>query len=251
MSTPSRRRNHSLASCEPCRKSKTRCDHRKPICASCQRRGLQCWYHPAPMTKQRNSQRPTISTPPGSNRVVQNEVSSSANSPSTGTPMFHIWPFLSADPNDSASRVLITGGHNYNIKAHDEHLTTIEDIVSQLKLLPVIKKESTIALVPKPLVLQLITSIRIGLADSGYIMEETPHQISVNHGSQLADDILRSSSSEVVTTPDLDLGAFCALFTGANLRIETLGLLYTMAARSSLYTEGHGHDRYQDDGFTR
>lgn len=114
MSTPSRRRNHSLASCEPCRKSKTRCDHRKPICASCQRRGLQCWYHPAPMTKQRNSQRPTISTPPGSNRVVQNEVSSSANSPSTGTPMFHTWPFLSADPNDSASRVLITGGHGHD-----------------------------------------------------------------------------------------------------------------------------------------
>ncbi|KAJ5246293.1 hypothetical protein N7468_001276 [Penicillium chermesinum] len=49
------RRNGQLSSCEPCRKSKLRCDHKRPICGRCARRRLseqQCHYHPAPMAKQ-------------------------------------------------------------------------------------------------------------------------------------------------------------------------------------------------------
>jgi hypothetical protein len=51
------RRNGKLLSCEPCRKSKLRCDHLMPSCARCQRRGIasQCIYHPAPMTRRRTS----------------------------------------------------------------------------------------------------------------------------------------------------------------------------------------------------
>ncbi|KAJ5273662.1 hypothetical protein N7478_008787 [Penicillium angulare] len=49
------RRNGQLSSCEPCRRSKLRCDHKRPICGRCTRRRLsqqQCHYHPAPMAKQ-------------------------------------------------------------------------------------------------------------------------------------------------------------------------------------------------------
>ncbi|PWY88198.1 chromatin structure remodeling complex protein RSC3 [Aspergillus heteromorphus CBS 117.55] len=51
MSAP--RRNGQLSSCEPCRKSKLRCDHSTPTCLRCTRRGRSelCVYHPAPMTK--------------------------------------------------------------------------------------------------------------------------------------------------------------------------------------------------------
>ena len=48
------RRNGQLSSCEPCRKSKLRCDHGRPICGRCARRRLsqqQCHYHPAPMAR--------------------------------------------------------------------------------------------------------------------------------------------------------------------------------------------------------
>lgn len=47
------RRNGQLSSCEPCRKSKLRCDHSSPVCGRCVRRGQQdlCMYHPAPMTR--------------------------------------------------------------------------------------------------------------------------------------------------------------------------------------------------------
>ena len=54
MSAP--RRNGLLSSCEPCRKSKLRCDHTLPVCQRCvaHRRAQQCTYHPCPLTKGRS-----------------------------------------------------------------------------------------------------------------------------------------------------------------------------------------------------
>lgn len=47
------RRNGKLQSCEPCRKSKLRCDHTTPSCGRCVRRkrAEQCVYHPSPLTQ--------------------------------------------------------------------------------------------------------------------------------------------------------------------------------------------------------
>lgn len=56
MATP--RRNGQLSSCEPCRTSKLRCDHTSPICGRCERRGLHCTYHPAPLTQPLTGIRP-------------------------------------------------------------------------------------------------------------------------------------------------------------------------------------------------
>lgn len=51
MSAP--RRNGQLSSCEPCRKSKLRCDHNVPVCNRCASRKLRdsCIYHPSPMSR--------------------------------------------------------------------------------------------------------------------------------------------------------------------------------------------------------
>lgn len=54
MMTDRVRRNGQLSACEPCRKSKLRCDHSRPICGRCARRRRteqQCHYHPAPTAK--------------------------------------------------------------------------------------------------------------------------------------------------------------------------------------------------------
>ncbi|KAL6886771.1 hypothetical protein GGI43DRAFT_418340 [Trichoderma evansii] len=59
MMTDRVRRNGQLSACEPCRKSKLRCDHSRPVCGRCARRRLseqQCHYHPAPMAKQTTPQ---------------------------------------------------------------------------------------------------------------------------------------------------------------------------------------------------
>ncbi|PYH92282.1 FAD dependent oxidoreductase superfamily [Aspergillus ellipticus CBS 707.79] len=50
---PRMRHNGQPQACEPCRKSKIRCDHESPQCSRCALRGLDCVYHPAPMTKRR------------------------------------------------------------------------------------------------------------------------------------------------------------------------------------------------------
>ncbi|EED23993.1 FAD dependent oxidoreductase superfamily [Talaromyces stipitatus ATCC 10500] len=56
MSTETRRRqNGQPQACEPCRKSKIRCDHKSPNCSRCVLRNLNCVYHPAPMTKHKSS----------------------------------------------------------------------------------------------------------------------------------------------------------------------------------------------------
>lgn len=48
-----RRRNGLLSSCEPCRKSKLRCDHQRPVCERCITRGQEtrCFYHPSPSSQ--------------------------------------------------------------------------------------------------------------------------------------------------------------------------------------------------------
>ncbi|KAJ5287250.1 hypothetical protein N7478_002936 [Penicillium angulare] len=47
------RRNGQLSSCEPCRRSKLRCDHARPYCSRCVRRNRsqKCYYHPSPSTR--------------------------------------------------------------------------------------------------------------------------------------------------------------------------------------------------------
>lgn len=47
------RRNGKLQSCEPCRKSKLKCDHVVPACGRCVKRGRvsQCVYHPNPLSR--------------------------------------------------------------------------------------------------------------------------------------------------------------------------------------------------------
>ncbi|KAJ5094506.1 hypothetical protein N7456_010367, partial [Penicillium angulare] len=216
-----------------------------------------------PQTKQRTLRTSILSTPSESTNVVESEYPSTANGrfhPAeafpTGARKLLNWPFISAESNEPVSQALISGHHKCHTKAHDDSLATIEDIASQLKFLPIIEKRlheyysfSQVALVPRPIISQLLSSIRTGLKASGYIEEDGVDEVSLSHISQLARELLRSSSSELAVTANLDLEAFCALFSEKNLRIETLGLIYTMAARSSLYVFTHGQDEYQDGGF--
>lgn len=47
-----KRKNGRPSSCEPCRIAKLRCDHTRPVCGRCSRKGKPngCVYHPAPLT---------------------------------------------------------------------------------------------------------------------------------------------------------------------------------------------------------
>lgn len=130
----------------------------------------------------------------------------------------------------------------HDSKAYEAHLSTMKEIVSQLTYLPVIEKcirqyysSKHNALVPKPVVLHLLETLRTDLVSSGYILSEKGQRVELGNISEISETVLLSSSTEVVITPSLDLHGFSALFCGANLRVETIGLLYTMAARASAF----------------
>ncbi|RAK83303.1 hypothetical protein BO79DRAFT_241300 [Aspergillus costaricaensis CBS 115574] len=248
MATPTTRRNRTLASCEPCRERKTRCDHGKPVCASCRRRGFdsRCYYHPAPLTKIRSAsaQRLAVPTPSQPTIAAPSWSSSSAIHPrrsAAGPPKFHTWPFMSTvSDSGNLPDTPLPGSHDR--KAYEAHLATMKEIVSQLRYLPVIEKclhqyyaAKHNSLVPKPVVLHLLNALRTDLVSSGYILEETGDRVELGDISRLSESILLSSSTEVIITASLDLHGFLALFSGPNLRVETLGLLYTMAARASAF----------------
>lgn len=248
------RRNHSLASCEPCRRGKVRCDHEKPVCASCRRRSResQCWYHPAPMTKSgspRSTLQAHLSSTTSGSRVIE-RVNASENT-SVAAPNFHSWPFMFNDSKSPISPASTLGA--LDTKTQDEYLTNMEEIISSIKFLPAIEKHfrayfsfSQGALVQGPIILELARLVRASLESSGLVTEETAELTCFQSNDRLAQDMLRSSSSEVVLSPFLNLEEFCALFWGKNLRVETLGLLYALAARSHLYRYS---DNDRDDDF--
>ncbi|PLN78605.1 hypothetical protein BDW42DRAFT_202006 [Aspergillus taichungensis] len=230
MSVPTTRRNRSLAS----------------FCASCRRRGLdsRCYYHPAPLTKNRSAVRLPAPTLPRPNLATSSWSRNNAKCCQThpgrsaaGPPKFHTWPFMST-VSDALPKTPTPGSHG--TKAYAAHLATMQEIMSQLRYLPVIVKclrqyysSKYNALVPKPVVLRLLETLRADLVSSGHIVREEGERVELGNISEISELVLLSSSTEVVITPSLDLHGFAALFCGANLRVETIGLLYTMAARAS------------------
>ncbi|KAJ5651252.1 uncharacterized protein N7484_004975 [Penicillium longicatenatum] len=78
------RRNGQPSSCEPCRRSKLRCDHARPHCTRCVRRNIsrKCYYHPSPMTQGAESYAVTLLTPQ-STRPNDTAATSSAFTPFT------------------------------------------------------------------------------------------------------------------------------------------------------------------------
>lgn len=130
----------------------------------------------------------------------------------------------------------------------------MKEIVSQLKYLPIIEKYlhqyysfKQNVLVPKAIVLHLVETLRKDLVSSGHILGETDERVELGNVSEISEAVLRSSSTEVVIAPSLDLHGFLALFCGTNLRVETIGLFYAMAARASLFFVDRDEDK--DDEF--
>lgn len=135
-------------------------------------------------------------------------------------------------------------------KAYEAHLATMKEIVSQLRYLPAIEKclhqyysSKHNGLVPKLVVLHLLETLRTDLVSSGHILGEKGDRVELGDISEISETVLLSSSTEVVINPSSDLQEFLALFCGANLRVETIGLLYTMAARASAFFVGHDEDK--------
>lgn len=261
MSNATRRRNGALASCEPCRRGKTRCDHQKPKCGTCQRRGLaeQCWYHTAPLTKARVRRVPespignsSPATPqdverqrrPDSAGIRVNVRGAASSQTLSSTPQ--TWPFIPDTATGPAAQPPVY--FPYGESCFDDHLNITKDLVSNLKYIKDVETYfNEVGTWPMVMILKLISVLRECPEFIAFLSHlQNGNDEAVN---QYAKDVLQRSSAPVTLTSTSTLEDFCLQYCGPNLRIETVGLLYSIGAQSAMHQVTH--DRMKQDRFTQ
>jgi hypothetical protein len=254
--TSATRRNGRLASCENCRRRKNRCDHTRPVCNRCQIRGLAstCFYHPAPLTRLHAvgavgeaqitlmdlgpiATETTIDCPPPfDNRHAQHRSSLP-------------WPSVASDAHDPGFRLPGLGASPAAI--HAEHVAVLVEMLVQLQHLDMIEKllneyyaHSPAVLVPGALVLPAISALRT--RGVGMPSPSPPGMVeSGDMNLQIAESIVQSTSATIEIDSTCTPTKFCASYTGQNLRLEAVGLIFALAGRSCLL--GHSKDNSRDE----
>lgn len=223
----------------------------RPVCGRCQHRGIieKCFYHPAPLTKPRG----TGSLRPGATNKV-------------GTPQIVLGthgPVVVDDNSDEPIHFALRAGNESesdvrNSQFQDPEANLRRQVSETLKLLEPLRHveeiaqlveyyvvSSQVALVPAP-IMRYATSTLL----------ETAREVSSLRGNgtnadaltDFASAVLYHTSSPVVVHPDLEYEAFVDMFTGKHLRLEMLGLIYTIAARSRVYR--HPRSAVRHDSIT-
>lgn len=201
------RRNGRIASCEPCRKRKLACDHKRPICIRCEQRGLasQCFYHPALLTRlhrpsgpstQQQGLQPRQQQYP---REARQQEQPFEQAETRVTHEAEVEPAMDATPAVA--------------KSFTTNVAVVAEAVEQLRYLPYIQpflseycRSSQASLVPGPIILAAGASLPLlnGKSASG----ESTH---------LATRMLSQLSEPLVINEHLDVNAFLALWTGDSL----------------------------------
>ncbi|KAJ5467749.1 transcriptional regulator family: Fungal Specific TF [Penicillium sp. IBT 31633x] len=239
--SPATRRNGTLQSCEPCRRSKQRCDHERPICRRCTTKRIsdKCFYHPAPMTRRRRSD----TTIPG---VVPSRLTSQpTSSPGSGS-LGSGRTFMPLEPASalpgylgSTSYSAVLAEHRNEIPFEPEESTdastglVIEpvepgrlqsgvDVLQFLHshkvcnmLIPRDYVRTCNTALPKLVMDQILRSVQQifdGLAD------DPTAQLQ-----ELAYQVFQNTSRPMRTHRSMSFEEYCSSFTGRNLRWEALG----------------------------
>ncbi|KAL4884575.1 hypothetical protein BJY04DRAFT_168101 [Aspergillus karnatakaensis] len=244
---PAIRRNGLLQSCEPCRKSKLKCDHGRPICGRCIAKSItqRCFYHPAPMTKvdvgnghaqnqskRRRTDSSTSSTPPPSTapsiqytRPDQPSVTPGYLGSTSFSAVFSEHRTDIALEEDSA---LSSGAL---AKSHDR--LRLESGLEVLKFL----YRSPIC----DILIRRFYDGHLGAAVSWILMESVLISIqktfeSLERGRNLETQlrelvlrVFRSSAHPLTSHAAMTVEEYCASFTGPNLRWEVIGLVLATA----------------------
>ncbi|KAB8202708.1 hypothetical protein BDV34DRAFT_146563 [Aspergillus parasiticus] len=228
------RRNGKRGSCEPCRKSKIKCDHEFPICRRCQYRGMttNCIYHPAPMTRPESRRHRRHHDPQRLSQLIASPTARLGNRDSI-TEDIQVYqggsvPQASGiyEANSPSCSPTILDICNTDIQQGSTLLKRLNNISALTKLAErYIRSQSHMIPVPAFLAQTTIASL-----------EEDPSIEKMSTRDQLARSILitgntcRELELDVYTSPN----TFCKMFTGPALRWEALGLLFTWAALALL-----------------
>ncbi|KAL3453951.1 hypothetical protein BJX65DRAFT_80567 [Aspergillus insuetus] len=241
-SIPAVRRNGLLQSCEPCRKSKLKCDHGRPVCGRCiaKNRTQGCFYHPAPMTKQ--------ATASQTRPVKRPRTESSNSSPSSvsaaefsGLRVPSQPPSVTPGYLGSTSFSAVFSEHRTDISFEEDNAANSGALAKPLdrfrlqSALEVLKflHQSTIC---DSLIRQFYAG-HLMAAISNIIMEAILQSLrrvldSLDPGENLesqlqnlAYQIFRSSAHPLTAHSSMTVEEYCASFTGENLRWEAVGIV--------------------------
>ncbi|KAJ5439710.1 uncharacterized protein N7458_010708 [Penicillium daleae] len=256
--SPATRRNGTLQSCEPCRRSKQRCDHERPVCRRCTAKRItdQCFYHPAPMTRRRasdqNSSNPNL--PPS--RRLTSQPTSSASSPGSGSlhggRLYAPLEPPSALPGymGSTSFTAVLAEHRNEIAFEQEEnvescpvlvvepdrvqsgaevLLFLYNLKDRRKLVDKFYLRAWNAVVPKMVVDAIMDSI--DEIFTGFNANDLMPQLQ-----SLATKIFQNSSRGLTTHQSMTIKEYCDSFTGRNFRWEALGNIFTLCGQQLVIT---------------
>ncbi|KAI0871750.1 hypothetical protein GGS24DRAFT_492007 [Hypoxylon argillaceum] len=221
------RRNGKPRSCEPCRKIKTRCDHRVPTCGRCQSRGIahKCFYHPAPLTR----------NPVGVSRSVdstraRSEADGGAQPTETVSSVVppNSLSITSTPPNNSSFEFQATGQLSPALPTGNATRSIDEiQLAGVLSRLPDLDFIS--ALIRRWYQVSQMCLVPLGFLDEALAsLKAASITVSVE-ASNLASKILSASSKPLKILSSVEAVDFPKQFTLSNLRLEIVGVLLTVA----------------------
>ncbi|GAE00291.1 hypothetical protein PVAR5_9032 [Paecilomyces variotii No. 5] len=263
----SRRRNGKLASCEPCRKDKVRCNHAQPVCSRCEQRGFtrRCFYHPAPLTRSRrrdpSASAESILMVRAPSYPEQQPASGSSRLEGTALnprldallPMHsQIGEYLPTGYlGPTSSITVIENGNDLDrldqlpqgqveIRATHGSISTswsahgVTELANCLQDFPTIQSlihnyytVNQSAVIAAPLILRALAQIETTYRD---IILGSPGQVS-----ELTSFIIKNTRQPLDIPSTTDGINFHELYTGSSLRLEIIGIIYALAGRANSF----------------
>ncbi|KAJ5760855.1 hypothetical protein N7520_008011 [Penicillium odoratum] len=254
--SPATRRNGALQSCEPCRRSKQRCDHERPVCRRCasKRMSDKCFYHPAPMTRRRSLQNsnPTI-TVTASNRFASQPTSNASSPGSLGGSRI----FAAPEPQSALPGYLGSTSFTAVLTEHRDEIPFEPEESSESY--PVLSVEPERVQSGADVLLFLYNlDFRQKLVDKFYsrlwhsvvpkiVLDAILHSIQdIFHGfdpnnlmpqlQNLATQIFQNSSRAMKIYASMTVKEYCDSFTGRNLRWEALANIFSVCGQQLMIT---------------
>ncbi|KAL4815635.1 hypothetical protein BDW67DRAFT_163872 [Aspergillus spinulosporus] len=260
----SRRRNGQAASCEPCRKDKVRCDHQLPVCGRCRKRNTasHCYYHPAPLTKDRNypalqlgrlrvsglagravrkaPQRAASSTPSSVGIAIRSPEINQSHPPGYFGPTSIVSTFT-----DSLENTLTPSDDDYQGLGNRHSVLPSYWVDEATKMLSILAEGPTIerlvrefygvtqsAVLPTAFVLSLMNEVRDFINQNE--TSQTLHEKTIQ--------VLESTAQRPRVPSDIMGKDFHKLFSGNKMRLEIIGVVYAIAGRASFF--GFAQDKF-------
>ena len=126
-----------------------------------------------------------------------------------------------------------------------------QEIIGQLRHYPLIHRvvleycsHGQAHLIPTPIVLPILASLSPAASLCGSFDESNGNEAQI---SSLAVHILSSTSNAIQVKSSLSVADFCSAFTYPNLRLEMIGVIYSIAARAcsaGLSRDDDSHDDF-------